>query len=135
MMDALVTVTDSPAAPPLPPPTCMGPDCAPAFAPACAPAFALRPQAEFRRRHSLGTAILLTAIHDYRSLNQHLHDHAAEFLFPRVRACREHYVWVLSMAEGVNAEWLRDALDRSRKFWDNERLIRKTRRTRERRLA
>lgn len=119
-MDGLVTVTDSPAVQQLPPPTRM-PE-----------GFAPRPQAHIGRRQNLGIAILLTAIQDYRSLDPELHENAAEFLFPRARACKEHYAWVVGLAEGVNSAWIRNALDRARKFWDAERAMRLAQRERRR---
>lgn len=78
------------------------------------------------RRRNLGGAILLAAIGDYRSMDDEAHEDADEFLYPRTRECQEHYDWAVSVAEGLNPAWLRDALDRSKRKWDVQRLERRT---------
>lgn len=78
------------------------------------------------RRRNLGGAILLAAIGDYRSMDDEAHEDADEFLYPRTPECQEHYNWAVSVAEGLNPAWLRDALDRSKRKWDVQRLERRT---------
>jgi hypothetical protein len=78
------------------------------------------------RRGSLGGAILLAAIGDYRSMDDEVHNDAGKFLYPRTPERQEHYDWVVSMAGGLNPAWLRDALDRSKPKWDVQRLERPT---------
>jgi hypothetical protein len=73
---------------------------------------------------NLGGAILLVAIEDYRSLDEEIHKNAKAFLYPATARCREHFEWAVSMAEGVDAAWLRDALDRSQRKWDRQRTLR-----------
>jgi hypothetical protein len=78
------------------------------------------------RRGSLGCAILLAAIGDYRSMDDEVHKDADQFLYPRTPERQEHYDWAVSVAGGVNPAWLRDALDRSKRKWDVQRLERRT---------
>jgi hypothetical protein len=78
------------------------------------------------RRGSLGGAILLAAIGDYRSMNDEVHKDADQFLYPRTPEHQQHYDWAVSVAGGLNPTWLRDALDRSRRKWDVQRLERRT---------
>lgn len=78
------------------------------------------------RRGSLGGAILLAAICDYRSMDDEVHRDADQFLYPRTPERQEHYDWAVSVAEGLNPAWLRDALDRSKRKWDVQRLERLT---------
>jgi hypothetical protein len=77
------------------------------------------------RQRSLGGAILLAAIDDYRSLDHEVHNDAQQFLYPQAVAWRDHFDWVVSVADGVNPAWLRDALDRCRGRWDAQRLTQK----------
>lgn len=86
------------------------------------------------RRRNLGIAIFLVAIQDYRRMDEQLHQDAEQFLFPVEKDWQEHYGWAMSMADGVNPAWLRDALDRSRGKWDAQRLVRKALLTRKTRL-
>jgi hypothetical protein len=84
------------------------------------------------RGSSLGGAILLAAISDYRSADNDVHMDADQFLYPRLPEYQEHYDWAVSMAGGLNPTWLRDALDRSKRTWDVQRLERRTLRRRKR---
>ena len=76
------------------------------------------------KMRNLGSAILLAAIADYRSLDQEAHEHAELFLYPQTQDWQDHYDWAVSLLEGVNPEWLRDSLDQSRLKWDAERSAR-----------
>ena len=87
------------------------------------------------RRGSLGGAILLAAIGDYRSMDDEIHRDAALFLYPRTPERQEHYDWAVSVAGGLNPAWLRDALDRSKRTWDLQRLQRRASQARRRSLA
>lgn len=87
------------------------------------------------RRGSLGGAILLAAIGDYRSMDDEVHKDANQFLYPRTPERQEHYDWAVSMAGGLNPAWLRDALDRSKRKWDVQRLERRTLQGRRRSLV
>ncbi|HEY4045551.1 MAG TPA: hypothetical protein VGM27_01690 [Acidobacteriaceae bacterium] len=78
-------------------------------------------------KRNLGCAILVAAIEDYQGLEEQPHASAALFLFPSTPEYNEHYDWVLSMANGVDRAWLREALDRARKTWDRERTEKKLR--------
>jgi hypothetical protein len=78
------------------------------------------------RRGSLGGAILLAAIGDYRSMDDEVHRDADQFLYPRTPERQNHYDWAVSVAAGLNPTWLRDALDRSKRKWDVQRLQRRT---------
>jgi hypothetical protein len=73
------------------------------------------------RTRNLGAAILLSAVQDYRSLDEDIHKDAERFLYPQTQQFQEHYDWVVSLADELNPAWLRDALDRSRKKWDWQR--------------
>ena len=73
------------------------------------------------RMRNLGAAILLSAVQDYRSLDEDIHKDAERFLYPQTQQFQDHYDWVVSLADGLNPAWLRDALDRSRKKWDWQR--------------
>ena len=90
----------------------------------------LRPPPTGRKR-DLGGAILLAAIDDYRSTNEEVHRDAQQFLYPQTEEWRNHYDWAVGLAGGVNAAWMRDALDRLRPQWDAER----DRQTAHRRMA
>jgi hypothetical protein len=70
---------------------------------------------------SLGGAILLAAVADYHSTDEQEHKSAEQFLYPRTRKWRDHYDWAVELAEGTNAAWLREALDRSKDRWDGQR--------------
>jgi hypothetical protein len=77
-----------------------------------------------RKRCNLGAAILLSAVQDYRSLNEDLHKDAERFLYPQTIESQEHYDWVVSLVDELNPAWLRDSLDRSRSKWDWQRAAR-----------
>jgi hypothetical protein len=87
------------------------------------------------RRGSLGGAILLAAIGDYRSTDDEVHRDADQFLYPRTPERQNHYDWAVSVAGGLNPTWLRDALDRSKRTWDVQRLQRQTSRRRKQSLT
>jgi hypothetical protein len=70
---------------------------------------------------NLGSAILLVAVQDYRGMDEERHKDAEWFLYPRTRAARAHFNWVVSLDEGLNPVWLRELLDRSRNKWDWQR--------------
>jgi hypothetical protein len=72
-------------------------------------------------RRSLGGAIFLAAIDDYRSADEQEHKSAERFLYPRTPEWQEHYDWAVALTEGLNPAWLREQLDRSRRKWDRER--------------
>lgn len=76
-------------------------------------------------KRNLGCAILVAAIEDYLSLDEQAQAGAARFLYPAEPEYREHYDWVVSMATGVNAVWLREALDEARAGWDRRRMEKK----------
>lgn len=88
-----------------------------------------------KSKRDLGAAILAAAIEDYLSLDDHAHWSAARFLYPQTREFQDHYDWVTAMADGVNPEWLRDALDRHRKEWDRQRFEAKAQEARRARAA
>jgi hypothetical protein len=73
---------------------------------------------------NLGNAIILTAIREYLDERQDVHESAANFLYPRTDAWRAQYEWAVALAVGLNPQWLRCALDRSRAAWDLERYTR-----------
>jgi hypothetical protein len=73
------------------------------------------------RSRNLGGAIFLSAIADYRSMDEKLHQDAEQFLFPRTPEWRDHYDWAVALAEGMNPAWLRDALDKFKTKWDRQR--------------
>jgi hypothetical protein len=70
---------------------------------------------------SLGRAIFLVAIADYRGTDEQEHTSAKRFLYPQTREWREHHNWAVESAEGMNPAWLREALDRCKSKWDRER--------------
>lgn len=78
-----------------------------------------------RQKRTLGGAIFLVAIDDYRSMDEHEHRDAARFLYPTTRQWRNQYEWALALTEGLNPTWLRDSLDRWRVKWDGQRRERK----------
>ena len=82
------------------------------------------------QKRNLGHAILLAAIEDYRCTDPETHRNAKLFLYPQTAEWRDHYDWVVSLAEGWNPAWVRDVLDRSRAKWDEERYARMTHRAR-----
>ncbi len=73
------------------------------------------------KRRSLGGAIFLAAIADYRGTDAQEHRSAKLFLYPQTRQWRRHHDWALELAEGMNPAWLREALDRFRSKWDGQR--------------
>jgi hypothetical protein len=77
------------------------------------------------RVRNLGSAIFWRAISDYRSMNQEAHEDAELFLYPQTPEWQRQYDWAVTMAEGVNRTWLRDALDRFKDRWDRQRAVRK----------
>jgi hypothetical protein len=88
-------------------------------------------------KRSLGAAIFLVAIDDYRSADDQEHKSAERFLYPKTPEWQEHYDWAVALTDGLNPAWLRDALDRSKTKWDRERsrqMARETRRDLKRRL-
>jgi hypothetical protein len=82
-------------------------------------------QPDIPRKVNLGGAILLAAIKDYRGAEEKDHEDAQQFLYPETADWLERYEWVVAVAVGVNAAWLRDALDRSKAGWDMQRELRK----------
>ena len=85
------------------------------------------PEATGRKRN-LGGALMLSAIEDYRGVNQEAHLEAQRLLYPRNQVWQNHFDWMVSMTEGIDKCWLRDALDRERDKWDGERLRKQIRR-------
>ncbi len=73
------------------------------------------------RMRNLGSAILLAAVQDYRSMDEDKHKDAERFLYPLTPESQAHYDWVVSLDDGLNPAWLRDMLDRSRNKWDWQR--------------
>lgn len=73
------------------------------------------------KKRSLGGAIFLVAIADYRGTDEQEYRSAKRFLYPQTRKSQEHYDWVVELAEGMNPAWLREALDRFRGEWDAQR--------------
>jgi hypothetical protein len=82
------------------------------------------------RKRSLGAAIFLVAIEDYRGADEQDHRTAKRFLYPQTRQWQEHYEWALALADELNPAWLRDALDRLKGNWDTQRAERTARETR-----
>ncbi len=76
------------------------------------------------RIRNLGSAIFLTAIHDYRSLNEDTHKDAERFLYPQTPASQDHYDWAVGLMEGLDPAWLRSSLDRFKGRWDGQRFAR-----------
>jgi hypothetical protein len=81
------------------------------------------------KKRSLGAAIFLVAIEDYRSTDEQEHKTAERFLYPQTRRWQEHYDWALALADELNPAWLRDALDRFKDEWDGQRAQRTARET------
>ena len=79
-------------------------------------------QVPITKTRNLGEAILMSAIDDYRSLDEGAHRDAEKFLYPTTAERTEHYEWVVGMSEGLNPAWVREGLDRSRAVWDGQRL-------------
>jgi hypothetical protein len=77
---------------------------------------------------NLGGAIFLVAIEDYCNPDEEIHATAKKFLYPTRANWQDHFFWAVSLVEGLNPAWLRDALDRSRSTWDRQRAARKARR-------
>jgi hypothetical protein len=75
------------------------------------------------KQRSLGGAIFLVAIADYRGLDEQEHKSAEQFLYPKTRRWRSHYDWAVALTDGVNPAWLRDALDRFKDEWDERRAL------------
>jgi hypothetical protein len=89
------------------------------------------------KKRSLGAAIFLVAIEDYRSTDEQEYRTAERFLYPQTRRWQEHHDWALALADELNPAWLRDALDRFKDKWDKkhaQRMALETRRTLKRRL-
>jgi hypothetical protein len=82
------------------------------------------------KKRSLGGAIFLAAIADYRGTDEQEHNSAKRFLYPQTRKWQEHHDWAVELAEGMNPAWLREALDRFRGKWDAQRAERIARETR-----
>lgn len=82
------------------------------------------PVPSLARKRDLGGAILLAAIDDYRSMDEEVHLDAKRFLYPQTADWRDQYEWAVGLTEGVNAAWLRDALDRLKPRWDADRFDR-----------
>jgi hypothetical protein len=76
------------------------------------------------RERNLGGAILLVAIEDYCNPDEEIHETARKFLYPTRANWQDHFFWAVSLAEGLDPGWLRDALDRSRQTWDEQRAAR-----------
>jgi len=70
---------------------------------------------------SIGGAIFLIAIQDYRSADEQEYQSAERFLYPRTPEWQEQYDWAVALTEGLNPAWLREALDRSKNKWDRQR--------------
>jgi hypothetical protein len=70
---------------------------------------------------SLGLAIVVAAITDYRGSDKEARRDAASFLYPETEEAWQHYDWAVAMQHEVNAEWLREALDQARPKWKEER--------------
>jgi hypothetical protein len=80
---------------------------------------AIKHPADLRER-SLGGAIFLVAIADYRSADELEHKNAKRFLYPQTRKWQNHYDWAVGLAGGLNPAWLRDALDKCKAKWDEQ---------------
>jgi hypothetical protein len=72
-------------------------------------------------RRTLGCAILVTAINDYLGGDIAAHRTAEQFLFPKSLEFKKQYDWAVSLATGINPEWLRNALDHAKPQWDQKR--------------
>jgi hypothetical protein len=77
------------------------------------------------KKRNLGGAIVLAAIGDYCCMDEQAHKDAEAFLYPKTSEQQEHYDWAVALADGVNPEWLRNALDRFKAKWDWQRFERK----------
>jgi hypothetical protein len=82
------------------------------------------------KKRCLGRAIFLVAIADYGGTDELEHKSAKRFLYPQTRKWQDHYDWAVELAEGINPAWLREALDRFRGKWDEQRAERIARETR-----
>src|SRR5271156_1688556 len=71
--------------------------------------------------HNLGFAIFVVATEDYCSIDPEIHADARDFLFPPTADWQNQFDWAVSLADGLNPGWLRDALNRCRFSWDQER--------------
>lgn len=78
-------------------------------------------------RRNLGCAVLAAAITDYQSTNDQVHASARKFLFPQTWEYQKHFDWAVGLADGVDRNWLREALDKARNGWDLARGMRKRR--------
>ena len=67
---------------------------------------------------NLGVAILLLAIMDYQGVNRLDYEDARDFLYPCDWEAQASLNWAVSLAQGMNAGWLRAGLDRCRAKWD-----------------
>ena len=74
-----------------------------------------------QQERSLGFAIFVVATEDYCSTDPEVHADARDFLFPPTADWQNHFDWACSLAGGLNPGWLRDALDRYRISWDQQR--------------
>src|SRR5271165_7360973 len=83
---------------------------------------------------NLGGAIFLVAIDDYRSTDEEIHEDARDFLYPPTADWQDHFDWAVSLADGLNPAWVRDALDRCRYTWDQQRADRLARKPSRRKL-
>lgn len=78
-------------------------------------------EAPKQMERSLGFAIFVVATEDYGSIDPEIHADARDFLFPPTADWKNQFDWAVSLAEGLNPGWLRDALNRCRFSWDRER--------------
>jgi hypothetical protein len=74
-----------------------------------------------QQERSLGFAIFVVATEDYCSTDPEVHADARDFLFPPTADWQNHFDWACSLADGLNPGWLRDALNRCRFSWDQQR--------------
>lgn len=74
-------------------------------------------------RRNLGCAVIAAAIGDYMSCEEDVHQSASRFLYPASDDYRERYSWAVSLATGVDPAWLREALDRAKPTWDQQRFL------------
>jgi hypothetical protein len=82
------------------------------------------PRPSLMKKRSLGGAIFLVAIADYRGTDELEHNSAKQFLYPQTHQWKAHYDWVVGLADELNPAWLRGALDRFRGKWDGQRAAR-----------
>jgi len=73
------------------------------------------------QERSLGFAIFVVATEDYGSIDPEIHADARNFLFPPSADWQNQFDWACSLADGLNPGWLRDALNRCRFSWDQQR--------------